>query len=207
MSADGLPFHPFKDIWLHPRRAIQAVVDRNPEYQVMPLAVLTGISNALDRAVMKNAGDNLELPIIIGASIGGGILGGVLMLYVFGWLLKVTGKWIGGKSESENLRAAIAWGSVPIVCTLPLWIPMIFIYGKETFSSSMPTMLSNPAPYFVISAVEFVLAIWSLVASLKCIAQVQGFSSWKALGNLLLAAMAIIGPVLVLIGIVALVRG
>lgn len=190
---------PWKDIWFQPRRTIQDIIDTDPRYDVLPLAALVGISNALDRASLKNAGDTLDLAVIIGICVVGGAVSGLITLFLFGWLLEASGRWLGGRGSQLNLRAAMAWGSLPVICTLPLWIPQIVLYGKEIFSQEAPRIGGDPVPFTILLLVELVLAVWGVVLVLKCIGQVQGFSAWRALGNLLLATLLIVVPLLLLL--------
>ena len=53
--------------------------------------------------------------------------------------------------------------------------------------------------------IELSIAIWAFVVFLKCLGQVQGFSAWKALGNVVLAVIVVVIAILVIIlGIVGL---
>lgn len=182
------------NIWLHPRQSIQEIVDSNAQYAVIPLAILYGIWDAITRAVRKDVGDVQELSAILLAVAVSGTIGGLITLYALGWLLKVSGSWLGGKATAEHLRAAFAWGVIPVICALPLYFIEITLYGNEIFSSETPEISENPLPFFVLVAIEVMLAFWSSVLMFTCIAQVQGFSVWKAVGNFLLAAMLFVAP-------------
>lgn len=190
--------NPWLAIWLHPRRTIQTIVETNPERYVMPLAALAGIPQALDRASLRNAGDELPLPFILGASLGGGVFGGLLGLFLLAFLLRWTGKWIGGRGNTENLRAAIAWSSIPSICALLFWVLDLYFFGKDMFTSETPRIAERPMLYFSLAALEFTLAIWGLVLFIKCVAQVQCFSAWRAIGNVLLAILAFALPIVLI---------
>lgn len=200
MQSNYQTLNPWVSIWTKPRETIQQIVDTNPKYLVLALAAAVGFSQMLDNAVMDNLGDTLEWPIIfITAAIGGSIVG-LIGLYIGGALIRWTGTWIGGTSSQENIRAAMAWSTVPVVCALVLWVPEIALFGQELFTTETPTLDAKPESALVLllfGLIEITAGIWSIVLSLQCLGQVQGFSAWKALGNLLLAGLVFIIPITV----------
>ncbi len=125
LATDGIDLsreNPFLTIWTRPRATIRGIVDTDPSLHVTPLAMIGGVLQALNRASMRNAGDQLSTPtILIGALVGGSI-GGLLGLYVGGWFLRITGRWLGGQAEPEQVRSAIAWSGVPVLATIPIWV-------------------------------------------------------------------------------------
>ena len=179
-----LKINPWKEVWLHPRDTIKAILKYDPKYMVLPLAALAGIAN--------NALDFESMDAIVGGSsfIGSvfvAALLGIVSLYVYGFLLNLTGKWIKGKANALKLRAAIAWSSVPVVSSLLLFIPLFF-------------GLNNSAPGIVgISTITMiVLGVWSLVLYFSMLSEVQKFSVWKAILNQILAVIIVVIPLLIL---------
>lgn len=99
--------------------------------------------------------------------------------------------------ESEQVRAAIAWSSVPLIWALLLWIPELVLFGQDLFTSSTPRLDANPLLAVALigfGLVELTIGIWAIVVFLKCLGQVQGFSAWRALGNALLAFLIFSRP-------------
>lgn len=195
--------NPWIAIWTKPRETIQQIVDTDPNHLVLLLAALGGVSQTLDRASIRSAGDQIEIQwIFLIAAVGGPIFG-IIGLYIGAALVRWTGQWLGGTGSSENIRAAIAWGNVPIVLALVLWIPELALFGEELFTAEMPRMEANPMLAVVFTGfmlVEMVIGIWTIVIVLQCLGQVQGYSAWRALANTLLAVMVIVVP-LVLVAI------
>ena len=184
-------------MWTSPRETIQSIVDADPERSVLLLASLVGISQALDKASIKNSADTLPLPMIFTIAIGG-IVSGVIGLYIFGFLLKHASSWLGGKTNGEKVRAAIAWSNVPIVWALLLWVPQLAIFGKELFSATTPRMEAHPFLVLGFATVEITISIWALVLLCKTTGQVSGFSAWRGLGACLIAVTLIIVPIFAL---------
>jgi hypothetical protein len=194
--------NPWVSIWTRPRATIQQIVDVNPQRYIWALAAVSGVADALNQASERSAGDELGLPLILLIVVAAGSIGGIVSLYLFGALFRWTGGWMGGKASAENLRAAIAWSSVPVICSLVLWIPSFAIFGQELFTTETPNIDVNPSLLFVLfgyGAIEMIIGVWAFVVLLKCIGQVQGFSAWKALGNTLLVGLIVMIPIALII--------
>ena len=197
MSALGFKSNPWISMWTHPRATIQSIIDSDPERSVLLLASLTGISQALDKASIKNAGDDLPLSLILATSFAG-IISGVIGLYIFGFLIKHASAWLGGKADGEKSRAAIAWSNVPTVWALLLWIPQLALFGNELFSATTPRMDSHPFVVLGFGIIDITIAIWTLVLLCKAIGQINGFSAWRGLGACLIAVSLIVVPIIVI---------
>ena len=196
------PANPWLSIWTRPRATIQQIVDSDPTRFVLVLAALNGVDEALYRASDRSVGDGLDLPVILLAAVTVGPLAGIASLYIGGALIRWTGSWLGGQASSQHIRAALAWGLVPALWVALLWIPELLLVGPELFTTETPRMDANAGLAFALLgmfAVEAVGAVYSLVTILKCVGQVQGFSAWKALGNVLLASLVIVVPILAVV--------
>ncbi len=210
MESDEQTLNPWVSMWTKPRATIQQIVDTNPERLVMTLAAISGFAQVLDRASMRSLGDKLEWPAIFLIAAIAGPIGGIISLYIASALIRWTGTWIGGNASSQNIRAALVWSNVPIIWALILWIPELALFGQELFTSETPTIDATPSLAFLMlgfAAIEISIAIWTIVVLLKCLGQVQSFSAWKALGNVVLAGLVVIVPIVVIVlGVVGLTR-
>ncbi len=206
-TRDEQTLNPWISMWVEPRETIQQIISSNPTRTVLLLAALSGFGSALDKASIKSMGDTFELPIIFSIAAIAGPIGGILSLYLGGALVRWTGTWIGGVASSQNIRAALAWSSVPLIWALLIWIPELALIGDELFTSETPRMDASDTlllAFLGLSLIELVIAIWTLVVLLKSLGQVQGFSAWRALGNLLLSVLVIAVPILIIaVGITA----
>lgn len=195
-------------MWLHPRATVRHLVETRPQYGVLLLTVLGGIAQSLDRMSGRNAGDSMALPAVLVLAVVLGPIGGVIGLYVGAWLVSVTGRWIGGEAEPEPIRTALAWGNLPNVAGLLLWLPALALVGREMFTESTPVLEAQPwlAIFFLpLGLAWVVLGVWSLVLLLQGLGEVQQFSAWRALGNLVLSALVIVIPIALFVAGVALV--
>jgi len=194
-------FNPWLSIWTRPRKTIQRIVETDPEKHVVALAALGGVVQSLSEASNRDLGDRVGVLTILAVALIAGSIAGVIGVYLSAVLLRWTGKWIGGNASTVNLRAAMAWGYVPIIAVGVLWIPLVLLLGREAFASQTPYMnqSSGLALAVLVAGVLFVVAaVWTMVVVLKAIGQVQGFSAWKALGNSVLTGLVIVVPIIVI---------
>lgn len=196
------PCNPWFTIWLQPRETMREILDRDPIGMVILLAVLGGIAQSLDKAIFKNMGDKFSLSIVLAFCLVIGPIGGLLSLYLGSFLLKWTGSWIGGKGSAQEIRAALAWSNIPIIWALVIVIPEILLFGKELFQANTPVLNSSPVLkilFILFSIADFIIGIWSCLITLKCLAEAQRFSAWKALLNLVLPFLLFLILVLILL--------
>lgn len=192
--------NPWVSIWLKPRETIRWIVATDPTRQVILLAALGGISQSLDRAAGRSAGDVLSVPVIFLIALIGGSIGGILSLYIGGAILRWTGSWFGGQATTEEVRAAIAWSSVPTIWALLLWIPELILFREEMFLTVTPRIDASPLLLFLLlgfAVVEITIGIWTFIIFLKCVGEVHRFSAWKALGAVIVPGLVLVGIVLI----------
>ena len=194
---------PFITIWTSPRETVRRIIAENPELHVTLLACLVGVGDTLDRASARNAGDKLPIGVIVGVAGVLGPLGGLLSLWISSHLLRWTGRWIGGTGDRQHLKTAIAWAAVPMVFSLPLWIPQFVLFGSDMFTEETPRLDARPRLWVLfigIAVTEVIMAFWSLVLLCHTVAEVQGFrSAWRGFGNLFLAGAVIVVPLILLV--------
>ena len=202
---------PWLTIWTSPRATIRRIVDHDPVHLVLILAMLGGFAQALNNSSSESWGEILSIPVIFLICAIVGAVSGIIGLYVYGALLKWTGGWIGGQGSSVQIRAAIAWSNVPLIWALILWVPKLALFGQDLFTSEMSNFATNQSLrllFFVFIIIEVIIGIWAFIIQLKCIGEVQKFSAWKALGNVILSGLVIIVPifivVLIIVGLFAL---
>jgi hypothetical protein len=203
-----LRLNPWFSMWTKPRETIRQIIETDPDHLATVVAALTGIATTLDRASSRNAGDTMPFAGVLGMVVVIGAVGGVIGVRVGAVLVEWTGNWLGGRGIREHIRAALAWGSVPTVWTLVPWAILLVIVGGELFTAETP-YLDEHLGLALLSLVPllaaFVMAIWSPFVLVKAIAEVQGFSAWRALGNVLLSGLVVAVPLLAVVAVLSLV--
>ena len=195
--------NPWFSMWTRPRETIQKIIDSDdPEKMVLFLAAIGGISSSLSSSAGNYAGDQLQLVWIIVGSLIVGPIAGVIGLYISGMLLSWTGKWIGGQASAGYVRTALAWAQIPIIWTVILWIPEILVFGQEVFMTPDDSLATIP-PYTIgFSVIKVTASAWAFILLLKSLGQVQGFSAWKAMWNLMSPGLLFLIPVILMVAAV-----
>jgi hypothetical protein len=225
---ESLP-SPWLTMWTSPRETIRRIVYYDPKRDILLLAALQGfiaylsgalygflslvlISNDYVRVPDTWESDLNGLPsisftalaITIGICAITGPVAGLISLYLYGWLFRVTGRWLGGKAYPVEVRAALAWSAVPQlwgailqVLKLVLIVYVLYANATNTYVSSSALLVTLGISFLF----EFVIGIWSLIVSLKSLGEVHSFSAWRALGAVLLA-IAIVSVINVVISCV-----
>jgi hypothetical protein len=189
---------PFVSMWLRPRDTIRRIVRGDPSHLVLPLAAAGGLFQTLTRASDKNAGDLLSLPVVLLLAVTLGPVFGIIGLYIGGALLHFTGRWLGGAGSREEIRASIAWGTVPALWGGLLWVPILALAGHAIFRSDFGEDEANAIALLITGGMLLVQAgayVWSVFTGLHSLAEVQGFSAWRALGNATLGGLVLLVPV------------
>ncbi|WP_084004454.1 Yip1 family protein [Terasakiispira papahanaumokuakeensis] len=202
MEQSDQALNPWISMWTKPRATIQHIIDTNPEQSVMLLAAIYGFSQALDRASVRDLGNSFDWPYILLIAAVLGPISGIIYLYLGSAIMRWVGGWMGGTASPQAVRAALAWSCIPMIWALILWLPELALFGQEMFTTATPTLDSTPSLSSVLlalSTIEMLIGIWAVVLLVLSLAQVQGFSAWKALGNVLLAVLVVMVPLLVMV--------
>ncbi|NIA30406.1 MAG: hypothetical protein GWP06_10915 [Actinobacteria bacterium] len=199
-------FNPWSSIWLKPKETIRTIIETNPRQNIMLLAFLGGIGQAFANAAAQGMGKFLPIPTLITVVFLAGPLGGLLYLYLGGWLLQIIGQRFGGGATKEELQAAIAWSWVPIVSTLPLWGVKYILFRNEVFSPEKTFTQSQPVLanlHSLIGFVDFVIIVWSLYIFFNAVSEVNRFSFGRSIATILIAGLIITIPSMLLLALCA----
>ncbi len=197
-AAPAEPLVPWISIWTRPRATLRQVLDRDPRRWVFRLAALGGTAGALNFAPTAGFGDTYPAALVLAVVLVGGALGGILGLLVFTILVRVAGRWLGGRGGTREVMAALAWSCVPSIWGLVLWLPRAALLGEETFQPQPPGLEGNPAAAILFRLLQLAGAlagIWGFLVTLKCIAEAHEFSSWRALWTYVLMGLMVAVPV------------
>ena len=204
----------FTKIWFSPRKVFKDINERCYSKYVPVLLVLAGISRALERASVKNLGDKLPpshwgvpgVCILVGICIiGGGLLGWV-GFYLYAALISWTGKWLKGKGDTKSIARVWAYAMIPYVVVLVFWAVRIGIYGIEVFKENGDVTSAGlflNIIFYLSGFLTLVIGIWMYVFCVIGISEVQKFSIWKSILNILMPVFVVfipIGLILILIG-------
>jgi len=198
---------PFFSLWVEPRQTIREIVDRDPNYGVIGLAMVGGALQRLElawfRALAHPASVGLLFPIRVVVQVGLGAFFGVIGIYLGAWLIRVFCRLLGGVSSPAEMRAALAWANIPGItaATVSIALVLLGVLSPPEFKHGRIPVMSGST--IELGLINFVLALWGFVVQMKCIGEVNRFSAWRAFAAVLLIA----GIVAALILLVAFLAG
>lgn len=180
---------------------MRAILDR-PERTVIPLVILAGISGMLRDVHVEGVHRALATPrvgVIVCVVI---VINMVLMigvLYLFGWVAQVAGRWLEGAGTARDLRAALAWGCAPIIWALLYRIPAALLVANPNpqlqidargVSFAPGAISSGCGTMFLFGTLEFIVFVVWLTVTAMSVAEAHRFSTAKGFGTVGLAVLA-----------------
>lgn len=207
---DKLSVNPWLGMWVRPRQTIRALIEYNPSYLFPLLCMIYGFPLLLQMAQNFSLGDRFSMGgILIGALVGA-IFVGMIGINIASALFYWTGKWIGGQGSFQTIKAAVAWSNVPNLVNIALWVINMATFGKRIFMRAFvesPFVGGELAVVFFVSVAQVIIGIWGFIIALKALGEVQGFSAWKALLNMLIPFFIIVIGLTLLAFLISLVAG
>lgn len=188
--------NPWLHIWTEPRKTMRSILETNPNRHIIWLAILSGILGgatlALANWMPPRNFSNYRIAIL-GIAIIVGAIAGILMLYFSGWLITLTGSWLGGKGNFTQVKSAIGWGNYPnIVSHLVSLIQLIFF--------------SHYWLQIVLVLIGFAIAIWAFIVSMKLIGEAHQFSAWKSILALVIGAILVFVVIMIIALLIPLLK-
>ncbi|ENQ3077406.1 YIP1 family protein [Bacillus cereus] len=195
--------NPWFSIWIKPRDTMKEIFISKPK-NVFLLILLGTFVQALDRAASKSIADSISSPfLLISVVIFSSFIGALIYYFLLPALLNWVAKKLGGQGTFEKTRYSIAYSYIPYVYSLILvWMPSFFLFGIENFTSETPKMDSSTTLtilFFIFAIIDFVIGIWTIIISLKCLGEAHQFSAWKALLTTIASFMIIILPLVIIV--------
>lgn len=197
-----LGLNPWRKIWVQPRKTISAIVRYNPSYLFPLMSAIYGLPMLFSFAQNLSLSENFSLIGIIIGCIVLSVFIGMLGITIVSGLLYWTGKWVGGTGSFKNVRAAVAWSNVPITINILMWFVLIAIFKSQTFMTAFPETAFAGKDLGIVSfvyLVQSVMSIWSFFILLHTLGEVQGFSAWRALLNVIIPFVMVMIAIWILV--------
>jgi Yip1 domain len=208
----------FVRLFLRPRMTMRWVLDDDPNFGVMSISVVSGITAILRSSLMHGfhplpglhgihpqldailaygIGATPEWPLLISAiGIAGGLFG-VLGISIGAFVLWLTGLFLGGKGRYHEVRSALAWSFVPYSWLLPLWIMVAILGGGELrtlsfdYASFLPGTDSSTLMW-VLFVCDYAMRLFALVWIVLKLSVAHRFSLWKSALNTAVAVAILV---------------
>ncbi len=178
------PIRPLKDVWLRPRRVFRELAPRPVGVNDYALAAAQGMGNFLALYRTEGAGAHSSVGEILANSFMFGAVAGVASLFLMALIYARLGKRAGGKSTTTAVIHVLAYGGVPMVASLALWVLAALLVGEATF---VETPRADVEGFLVLLlhlqfAAYVLLLIWSIVLQVMGFSEVLGLTTRRAFG-------------------------
>jgi hypothetical protein len=183
---------PWLSMWFRPRQTVRRLVESNPRKGFFCLSWIYGFP-----AVLR-----IFQEISLGVSLGSSwiILLAVVLALPVGWIILqymtaiifLLGKVIRGGATYIDVRVAVSWATIVNLAPVAMWIILISVFRQHLFFLEFTDQLFTGPEFGVMVAMFvtlFVAWVWWLIIFLHSLSEVQGFSFWMALLNLVLAGI------------------
>jgi hypothetical protein len=167
-------------ILYRPAETMRHILAQPRDRMVLPLVLLSGLSDALRNIKIDEMRHTPMSPHIIAIVIGvciAVLLVAVGLFYGMAWVVTMVGRLFEGQGTWRATRSALAWGLVPVVLTLIYRIPLTFLPKP-------------PALIAVVLLIQAAIFIWWIALTSITVAEAHKFSAWTALGTLALSSLA-----------------
>ena len=182
------PIRPLKDVWLRPRRVFRELASHPAGLTDYLLMASQGIGNFLALYRTEGAGAHMSVAQILANSFAYGAIAGVASLFFMAMIYRRLGARAGGKSTTAQLVHVLAYGGLPMVASLVIWVLTALLAGEDTF---VEIPRADTEGFIVLLLhVQFasyvLLLIWSIVLQVMGFSELQGLAIRKAAGVWLL---------------------
>lgn len=190
---------PWFSIWVRPKETVRYICETNVNLYIWYIYALAGFSTTLFYVTRYQIDVWLKLLLSLVLAIPVGFIAVAISSCLVYW----SGKLIKGSASYSEIRTAILWSYIPKLVSLVLFFLFASVYGFDFVQVLEQNPVGTPVNLWIwsYSIIEGALAIWTLVILLLGISEVQKFSVWMALLNLLIPAIIIIVGSLLLIGL------
>ncbi len=185
-----LEIKPWLSIWVKPKQTVRALINYNIKYRFVVLSLLYGLPTVLQTAQNLSLGSVFSLPAIVLFCLVLSPLLGAIGLLLCTAFLTLTGKWIGGKTTFLEMRCAVSWTNSTNLITVLVWAALIAQFKEVIFYEGfvkMPMTLTEATWLTIYFFIQVMVSVWSFILLLFAVSEVQRFSIWKALLNIVIA--------------------
>lgn len=171
--------NPWLSMWTAPRKTIRFVVEKTSSYGIIWLSAIYGLECMIFYLHFWSLGFKAPSLALFIPSLVFSPLVGFIWIAFYGWIMRSTGKWLGGKARSVELRAAVAWSRLPFLLLLLVWALLWALNPNHLFIQYGPGTLS-----LIFTLSWGLVQLWSYILFIQAVSVVQHFNILRSLANI-----------------------
>jgi hypothetical protein len=187
---------PWFGMLYQPRQTIRRIVaQRYPAKKMGLLLFLLGFVQIVYGWFHLGFRHEINLLLVFGLAVTAGPVVQAVGNFFGGLYLSWVGSWFGGKADTDQTRAALAWSQVPLVWGFSYMVPAFLVLGIDVlrekfsyilyeiiwFSSTKWWLLIFVFTFICVGLILVLFGLWSLGLTLLALAEAHQFPVWKAL--------------------------
>jgi hypothetical protein len=190
------PIRPLQDVWLRPRRVFRELATHPIGLVDHLLGAAQGMVSMLGYCRATDFGAKFGLGQIFFTAAVAGAVFGIAGLHIMAAIYARLGSRVGRMTTRRQAVHVLAYGSVPMVASLGIWVLTALIAGEVTFVQAPKDVDDFVNVLLGMQFLSYVLLLmWSVVL------QVMGFSEILAVSNVKAFGTWVLGQVIAMLAI------
>lgn len=174
-------------VLLRPRDAIERIAANVSSSQMIILAGLSGFAGMVSYLIeIRIVAELRDWRVLLMAVLFGAIIG-IIQFYIVAAVIAWFGRKLGSDASVPHVRAALAWGAMPIILGGALIVMIVF----SSSSARWPTP--------VLQVMLAVCGLWSIIVTLLMLLRIQKLGAWRTIS--VYSVCALLFPFLVTLSI------
>lgn len=185
---------PWIRVFTDPRGVAKEYAAERSNYGLGWISGIYGFLVLLECLQNLSAGTHYALWVVILFSLFFAIPAGYITLSIAAGLIWWTGKLLNGKASFTAIRSALAWSKIPEVVGLLGWVLLMMVYKANVFVPAFIQKTYNFSYFTLPTGVmifQIIFSLWGFIILLLLLSEVQGFSAWLALINVILKSIVL----------------
>ncbi len=155
-----------------------------------------GCAYALERSMSEGRMPPWSFESRLALPVAVGLFGGLFYFLTMAVAINLTSSWFKGRASLKQIRRALILGAIPKALCVIFYLLLALVFRDAFFDDpELPDgrPLSDIVFFSASICVIAVLTVWSIIATSKALAEVQGFkSAWKAWLHYIVAFLSMV---------------
>lgn len=178
------PIRPLHDVWLRPRRVFRELASRPIGGADYLLGAAQGVVGWLALSRAQNAGAVSGIGEIFIKAFSIGSIAGIASLFLMGAIYSRLASSTGRAYPRNQVIHVLAYGSVPVVASLVVWVLAALLAGEVTFEQVPHAEVEGFVALLLHAQFlsYLLLQVWGVVIQVMGLSEIQGATTRKAFG-------------------------